>query len=81
MAKHRKTPFHVRTYPGDLLGKFCNEFDALRVAQMWSERWQSWAEVTFEHKTGGLIGQFSKGALTPEFAHRQDDVWPPAIAA
>lgn len=79
--RRKPTPFHVHVYPGDLLGKFCNEHQALRVAAMWSNHYKSWAEVTFEAKNGGgLIGQFSKGALTPEFAHRQDDVWPHAAA-
>ena len=85
MSRHsssgRKTPFHVYAYPGDLLGKFCNEHQALRVAALWSAHYQAWTEVTLKAKNGGgLIGQFSKGALTPEFAHRHDDVWP-SIAA
>jgi hypothetical protein len=80
-ASRRKTPFHVYAYPGDLLGKFCNEHQALRVAAMWSAHYQAWTEVVLEAKNGGLVGQFSKGALTPEFAHRHDDVWPHVEAA
>jgi hypothetical protein len=70
MAK--RTEFHVHAYPGEMLGKFVHEYDAQRVAQMWSARWGSWTEVRYTGKKGaGLIGQFSKGVPTPEFAHLQ----------
>lgn len=73
----KRTPFHVTAYPGDLLGKFTFEASALRVAQMWSERWQSWAEVSLASGKGaGLIGQFDKGQPTAEFEHTRDICWP-----
>lgn len=75
-----KTPYHVRAYPGELLGKFPSETDALRVAQMWSARWQSWAEVRRLGTVAdgaGLIGQFDKGEPTAEFEHVRGVCWPP----
>ncbi len=78
MAKFKRTPFHVIAYPGDLLGKFVHAADALRVAQMWSARWQAWAEVRIIDRDGaGLIGQFDKGELAPEFSYQQHIVFPP----
>jgi hypothetical protein len=70
-TKRTPTPYHVRAYPGDLLGKFVDSTDALRVAQMWSSRWGSWAEVhcVTQGDDGGIIGQFDKGEPTPKFEH------------
>jgi hypothetical protein len=71
----KRTPFHVHAYPGQLLGKFTCGADALRVAQMWSQRWQSWTEVTYTGKIGGrLIGKFDKGELSAEFEHQRSIV-------
>ncbi len=71
----KRTLFHVHAYPGELLGKFSSEVDAQRVAQMWSARWGSWAEVYDIAKHGGIIiGQYDKGRLTPEFAHVENQI-------
>jgi hypothetical protein len=71
----KQTPFHVRAYPGELLGKFPTAADAQRVASMWSRHWGSWAEVDYYPRDGkgsGLIGQFSSGEPTAEFAHLRE---------
>jgi hypothetical protein len=70
--KSRKpTPFHVRA--GELLGKFATEADAQCVASMWSRHWESWTEVDYYSRKGsGLIGQFSSGEPTAEFAHLRE---------
>jgi hypothetical protein len=72
------TPFHVHAYPGGLLGKFRSAMAAQRVAQVWSERWSSWAEVYSVRKGdgSGIIGQYTKGIATPEFAARGDAALP-----
>ncbi len=75
-----KTPFHVHAYPGDLLGKFPNETDAVRVAQMWSKAWGGWAEVHNDNKGGGIIAQFEQGVPTPEFSANHTDVLTPWVA-
>ncbi len=66
MTNHTRTPYHVVAYPGDLLGKFQHSAIAMRVAQMWSARWNSWTEVS---APDGLIAQFDKGQPSPEFEH------------
>lgn len=77
----KPTPYHVTAYPGELLGKFAHEASALRVAQMWSARWKSWAEVRRVGKIesgAGLIGQFEMGEPTPEFECVRSVVFPQA---
>jgi hypothetical protein len=61
-----RTPYAVDSCHGGFLGKFRSFSDALRVAQMWSEKWNTLTEV---REKSGLVGQFSKGKLTPEFRH------------
>ena len=71
----KQTPFQVRAYPGQLLGKFPTAADAHRVAAMWSKHWGSWAEVDYfprDGKGAGLVGQFDKGEPTREFAHLRE---------
>jgi hypothetical protein len=72
-----KTPFHVSAYPGGLLGKFPFEVDAIRVAQMWSKAWGGWAEVINNNKDGGIIAQFDKGEMAPEFSANHADTLRP----
>ncbi len=66
------TPYHVKIYPGTFLGKFRFEIDALRVAQMWSARFECWAEVYDVRRSVKLIGQYDKGVATPEFAANKE---------
>jgi hypothetical protein len=73
MTSGIKTPYHVVAYPGDLLGKFKDSTDALRVAQMWSARRGKWAEVS---GPDGLIGQFNFGEPSAEFEHVRKIVFP-----
>lgn len=76
MATNAKTPFHVHAYPGDMLGKFPNETDAVRVAQMWSKVWGGWAEVINQNKDGGIIAQFDAGKMNTEFlANHKDELY------
>lgn len=69
----KPTPFQVRAYPGDVIAKCTTENQAHLIAALWSRHWASWAEVDYRApKNGdgsGLVGQFSGGEPTPEFAH------------
>lgn len=71
----KRTPFQVNAYPGDMLGRFPSAINAQRIAQMWSERWHSWAEV-FDTRDQTIIGQYDHGMPTPEFRGRGDEAYP-----
>ena len=65
------TPYHVKVH-ANFLGKFRYEIDAQTVAQMWSARFECWAEVYDSRRSVKLIGQYDKGVATPEFAANKE---------
>ena len=58
----------VYTPNAGAIARFREATTAQRFAQHWSSVCQTWVEVVDHHgRDGGIIGQYDRGMVTPEF--------------